>query len=95
VGNGAVVVDAKYGWDGVSVFPDCDGPLLGAHVTNVTPDQTWYAVFPRPRRPKAPPIVITITPGFDTTYTAQQLAAVGLATITDLAAFDITQTPPA
>lgn len=94
LGNGAIQVDAHYGWDGVSVFPDCNGPLLSAHVTNATVDQTWYAVFPRPRRPKAPPIVITMGPGFDQTYTQQQLSSVGLDTIQDLQDFTLTQTNP-
>lgn len=96
-GNGAIQVDVQFGWDNVSVFPTCDGPLFNAHVTNTTSGanaQTWYAVFPRPHRPHGNPIVITMGPGFDQTYTAQQLSAVGLSSFSDIDAFDLTQTNP-
>lgn len=93
-GNGAILVEARYGWDGVSVFPDCDGPLIRVRVTNTTQNQTWYAVFPRPRRPQAPPIVITFAPGFQQIYSPAQLSAVGLDTINDLSDYDLTQTNP-
>lgn len=34
----------KYGWDNVSIRPDCIGPLLSAVISNNNPE-TWYAHF--------------------------------------------------
>lgn len=91
-GNGEVFVEVGYGWDGVSVFPACKGPLVGARVSNTSAVTTWYAVFTRPRGGVR---VIEFPPGTQRTYTATQLSAVGLDTREDIDAFQLTRTPPA
>lgn len=94
-GNGDVFVEVAWGWDGVSTIETgCQGPLVGARVTNKSLTTTWYAVFPRPNRPKADPIVITFPPGFTKTYSAAQLSQVGLVTKDDVTNFQLTSIPP-
>lgn len=91
-GNGEVFVEVGYGWDGISVFPNCQGPLVGARVSNLSQTRTWYAVFTRPRGGVR---VITFAPGTVQTYSAAQLSSVGLDTREDINAFALTLTPPA
>lgn len=79
-GNGQVTIDIRYGWDGVSVFPDCVGPILRVRVTN-TGTQTWYAHLTGKR---GRPVTIAIEPGAARNYTGAQLASVGLETLDDI-----------
>jgi hypothetical protein len=47
--NGAVVATVTWSWDGVSVFPDCDGPVVSVRIVNLT-GETFYVHFPRKAR---------------------------------------------
>lgn len=88
-GNGTVTIDIRYGWDGVSVWPDCVGPILRVRVTN-TGDQTWYAHLVGKR---GQPRTIAIEPGAARNYTGGQLANVGLETLDDISDLTLTLTP--
>lgn len=88
-GGGAVTVTVRYGWDGVSVYPSCAGPLEDAHVVNASAE-TWYAHFARRRGGTR---TVSIDPGDDRTVTGAQLAAVGLTTLADIQAVRLTTSP--
>lgn len=87
--NGAVTIDIRYGWDGVSVWPDCHGPIIRIRVTN-TGSETWYAHLTGRR---GQPVTIAIDPGTARNYTGTQLATVGIETLDDLAELTLTSTP--
>ena len=89
-GNGEVFVELAYGWDGVSVFPYCVGPMVGARVSNTSVVNTWYAHL---EGKKGKPVTIAIPPNSSRTYSASQLASVGLSTLADIAGLTLTLTP--
>lgn len=76
-GDGTVIVEVHYGWDGVSVYPDCAGPVLEIHYTNTGTD-TWRAILPRKTRGLT---FVDIPPGTDTTVTGNALRQAGLDTL--------------
>lgn len=88
-GNGEVAIEIRYGWDGVSVWPECAGPVLRVRVTN-TGTQTWYAHL---QGRKARPVTVAIEPGAARNYSGTQLAQVGLVTLDDLSDLTLTLTP--
>lgn len=90
-GNGDVTVDIRYGWDGVSVYPNCVGPVLQIHYTN-TGAVTWYARLPRKTRGQA---FVAIPPGTDQTVTGNTLRQAGLDTLDAVTDLVLTTTPPA
>lgn len=83
-GNGTVTVTVRYGWDGVSVFPSCAGPIHDVRVRN-TGTVTWNLLLPNGRQAKNRPIV----PGADQTFSGAQLAAIGLVTLADIQALTL------
>jgi hypothetical protein len=87
--NGAVFVEVGYGWDGISVYPNCVGPIVGARVTN-NDTKPWYAWFPKARGGFR---TVTLPAGEARTYSAAQLAAVGLVTLEDISAVTLRDTP--
>lgn len=87
--NGAVTIDVRYGWDGVSVWPDCQGPIISIRVTN-TGTETWYAHLTGRR---GQPRTIAIDPGTDRIISGAQLATVGITTLDDLAELTLTRIP--
>jgi hypothetical protein len=88
-GNGTVTIEARYGWDGVSVWPECAGPILRIRVTN-SGTETWYAHLVGR---KGTPRTITIAPGVDRTIQGGQLAQVGIETLDDLSDLTLTRIP--
>jgi hypothetical protein len=99
VANGMVDITVRYGWDGVSVRPDCDGPLVDGTgpvgnrwALKVTNNDTvsWY-VHTVGRRGQ--PRHLELLPGVTRTYTAAQGTAAGYASITDLESLNITTSP--
>jgi hypothetical protein len=49
----------RWTWDGVSVYPECDGPVVQVHYIN-TGSETWYAHLPLKTRGVTD---VAITPG--------------------------------
>lgn len=88
-GNGTVMIEARYGWDGVSVWPECAGPILRIRVTN-SGTETWYAHLVGRR---GQPRTIEIPPGTARNYSGSQLTNVGIETLDDLAELTLTRTP--
>lgn len=80
-GDGSVTVEVHYGWDGVSVYPDCVGPVLSIRYIN-TSQITWYAHLPQKARGLT---VVEIPPGTDQTVTGNALRQAGLDTLDAIA----------
>lgn len=89
-GDGDVLVWIAYGWDGVSIYPDCHGPLVGARTQNTSPTVTWY-VHLLGRRGQ--PVTVAIPPNSTRTYSATQLSNVGLDSVDDISDLTLTKTP--
>ena len=80
-GSGSVLIDCHFGWDGVSVRPDCNGPTQSIWTRNTGAMTAWVLL---PNRRKSPPYA-PIAPGADVTITAQgQITNYGLTSYTDV-----------
>ncbi|HEY9418111.1 MAG TPA: hypothetical protein VIQ30_25405 [Pseudonocardia sp.] len=92
--SGPVTIYGRYGWDGVSVKPDCDGPVLLLRGTNASATETWYVHFKGRRGTWR---AVPLAPGETREVTANnQLRQLGLADASDLEGIYITQSqaPP-
>lgn len=89
--NGQVRITTHYGWDGVSVFPDCVGAIQDVRVQNASSGD-WYVMIPRSRRGT---INFRVIPGTDKTYTGAALSQIGLQTNQDITELNWSQTRPA
>lgn len=90
--SGSVLADVHYVWDGVSVWPNCDGPVTSLRTRN-TGDTTGWALLPDKKKA---PLWMQINPGTDVTITAKgQLANLGLSNASDVQSVTITYTNPA
>jgi hypothetical protein len=88
-GNGTVTVDVRWTWDGVSVWPECDGPVVQVHYTN-TGTETWYAHLPRKTRGVTD---VAITPGEDQVVSGNALRQAGLDTLGTILGLTLNQSP--
>lgn len=77
--GGDILITIRWGWDGVSVRPDCDGPVQDIRVRNVS-QITYYANLPNKKRGTRN---IAIPPGTDTTLSGGQLKQAGLDNYSD------------
>jgi len=84
-----VLVDLRWVWDGVSVRPDCDGPVLDLHVRNNAGADRW-AQLPRARGGTRS---VLIPAGTDRILTQSQCAAVGLVNYIDVLGVIVTTEP--
>lgn len=87
--RGAVLLSYRYGWDGVSVMPDCVGPLLRVRVENFTA-ATYYGHFKGRRGTWRR---VTLNPNEARNIGQQALTNAGFTDNTDLEALYITQDP--
>jgi len=78
--GGLVGITVRYGWDGVSTYPNCDGPIIQVQVFNNDSVSWWVHTVGR----KGQPIALQMVPGFSATYTGAQLATLGFNNKTDL-----------
>lgn len=91
-GSGFVNADVRYTWDGVSVWPACDGPVTFLRTRN-TGTQTAWALLPDK---KHAPLWVQIDPGTDVTVTSHgQLNTLGLANATDVESVRLSFVNPA
>lgn len=89
--SGSVLAEIRYEWDGVSVRPDCDGPIIYLRTRN-TGTQTAWALMPMKRKP---PKWVQIDPGTDITITSTgQFKQLGLDNISDVGAINIVFVQP-
>lgn len=98
MGNGAVTAEIRYGWDGVSVLPDCDGPLVNGsgtgnvwaiRVTNNDSVSWWVHTIGK----RGQPHNTEFTPGSVTTFTKNQAANNGYDSISDFDELTLTTSP--
>ena len=90
--SGSILVDVKFGWDSVSIRPDCDGPVASIRLRN-TSTQTAWADLPNKKRGNR---WVAINPGTDaTTSQANQLRNLGLENYADVLGVAIVFTQPA
>ena len=88
--GGVVSVTYQYGWDGVSVRPNCNGPLNSLSVQNTSTTLSGYAHF---KGRRGHPRVIEIPPGFSRTFNQRQLSQRGIEDYSDLDNFYLTDSP--
>lgn len=76
--NGRCTITVRWSWDGVSVWPGCDGPIVDVTFRNTSP-HAWLATFPagRATRTRAVPA------GMDRVFSGAILTTIGLVNISD------------
>lgn len=93
-----VQIEIRWNWDGTSVYPDCDGPLVNGgggadrwavRATN-NGTVTYYA---HTTRRNGQPATYQIDPGQVRTVTAAQASNSGYSTISDFNDLTLTTTP--
>jgi hypothetical protein len=93
-----VGIEVRWDWDGVSVWPNCDGPLVNGggaagnwavRVKNPTA-QTWYV---HTTRKNGQPATYSIAPGQTQTLTVNQMASAGYTVFSDFSNLTLTTTP--
>ena len=91
-------IEVRWNWDGVSVYPDCDGPLVNGgggagnwavRVVNPTV-QTWYV---HTTRKNGQPVTYSIAPGVTQTLTVNQMGSAGYTVLSDFTDITLTVTP--
>lgn len=90
-GTGGILVDVRFGWNGTSVRPNCDGPVSSIRARNTSGQPAW-ASLPLKKRGDT---WIQLAPGTDVTTTSQgQLRNLGLENYSDVAGVALTFTQP-
>lgn len=79
VDNRNVRVTINWEHDGVSAWPNCDGPLISVRLVNDS-DFTYYCNLPAKKKGLRN---FPINPHTDTTYNANQLKQAGLDVLSD------------
>lgn len=91
VANGQVLLSGLWDWDGVSVRPNCDGPIVSLRTRNIS-QNTWWATLPNKKKA---PLWVQLDPGTDVTITQKgQLNNLGIVNYTDLFGIEFVQTQP-
>ena len=81
VADGQVRITVRWEWDGVSVYPACDGPIKSIRLQNLTGNE-FVATLPNARR--AGGRAQTIAPFADVTISAKgTLKSLGLESYSD------------
>lgn len=98
-GNGMVEIVIRWGWDGVSVRPDCDGPLVNGtgpadnrwavQVTNNDTTSWWVHTVGKRGQPRN----YEFTPGSVTQFTKTQASNNGYDSYSDFAELTLDQSP--
>jgi hypothetical protein len=80
-GSGSVLIDCRFGWDGTSVRPNCDGPVSSVRTRNTGTSTAW-ALLPNKKRA---PLWVQVDPGTDVTITQKgTLSNLGLSNYVDV-----------
>lgn len=77
--SGLALVDIIWSWDGVSVQPNCDGPLITVHGVNGDTVSHWLHFKGRRGQPKS----IELPPGTNVTRNQAWLAQRGFDSVMD------------
>lgn len=90
--SGSVLIDCRYTWDGVSVWPYCDGPVVYLQTRNTGTSPAW-ALLPDKKRGNP---WVQIDPGTDVVITAKgTLGNLGLSNAQDVQTVTLSSTDPA
>jgi hypothetical protein len=90
--SGYVLCEVAFTADGVSLYPNCDGPVDSLRTRN-TGTQTAWALLPDKKKP---PLWVQIDPGTDITVSAAgQLNNLGLTKASDIRSVRLSFTNPA
>lgn len=83
--NGRATVTIRSTWDGVSVWPRCDGPIVDVTLRNTSP-RAWLLTLPVGRASKTR----LVSSSINRVYSGAQLATIGLITVSDVAGLIMT-----
>lgn len=83
--NGRATITVNATWDGVSVWPDCDGPIVDVSFRNTSP-HAWLLSLPFGRATKTR----VVASSSNRVFTGTQLATLGLVALTDLTGLTMT-----
>lgn len=87
--RGTVLITVRFGWDGVSVRPDCVGPILSVRVFNATGNPSWwYKTVGKRGQPRS----YEIPPGTNVTFNAGQASSRGYDTNQDFYGLELSPT---
>jgi hypothetical protein len=98
VANGKVEIIIRWGWDGVSVLPDCEGPLVNGtgggnvwavQVTNNDTASWWVHTVGKRGQPRN----VEFTPGSVTKFTKTQASNNGYDSYSDFSSLVLDQDP--
>jgi len=78
--DGRATVTIRSTWDGISTWPNCDGPIVDVALRNTSP-HAWLLSLPFGRASKTRAVPSSI----NRVYTGSQLATIGLVVASDLA----------
>lgn len=80
--NGLVVITVRWSWDGVSVYPDCDGPIQDITAVN-NGTVPWTIQAPSLRNGKTGR-TFSLNPGQTVTVSGNKLSQAGLSLASDV-----------
>jgi hypothetical protein len=83
--NARVAVTIRSTWDGVSAWPNCDGPIVDVTLRNTSP-KAWLLSVPFGRTSKTR----TVASSANRIFSGTQLATIGLVNTSDLADLTLT-----
>jgi hypothetical protein len=86
-----MAVECHFTWDGVSVWPFCDGPVIYLRTSNTSVVTVWALL---PDKKRGDPWV-AIPPGTTTITRKQDLSTLGLSNATDVQRVTLTAISPA
>ena len=90
--SGSVLTEVHFTWDGVSIWPQCDGPVIFLRTRNTGTSPAW-AMLPDKKKP---PLWVKLDPGTDVTVTQKgTLNNLGLSNALDVVAVTFQFTDPA
>lgn len=83
--DGRATITIRSTWDGASVWPDCDGPIVDVTFRNTSP-HAWLVSLPFGRAAKTRVMASSVNRAF----TGAQLTSIGLTNAQDLAELTMT-----
>jgi hypothetical protein len=88
--RGTVLITVRFGWDGVSVRPNCVGPIESVRVVNAPGNPSWWY---KTEGKRGQPHSYEIPPGTDVTFNATQARQRGFDDNTDFYGLTLSPTP--
>lgn len=90
--TGYVLIDCAFTWDGLSIWPDCNGPVTSLRTRNTGTSTAW-ALLPDKKKGN---LWVQLDPGTDVTITQKgTLSNLGLSNALDVKSVRFSYTDPA